>query len=111
MTISKFLSPKVIFALSLMLISNLGWIVPLITVPWLPWTVEQETAWAIFWIVFGQITYNIGLFLAGAVLIKKLRARKVVLEYFWNQYRLLKRFLKKLSSRRTFSVKRHLSKI
>jgi len=67
---------KLLVAVILMLISNLGWILPLFVIPWLPLTIELRVALASIFVIFGHITYNLGLFIAGSKMISFLRRRK-----------------------------------
>jgi len=93
--LNKNIDTKFIIALSLMLISNLGWIIPLSVIPWLGVSVEERAVLATGFIIFGQITYNIGLLMLGKKVINKLKKRKINFKYFWVQSKLLIHGIKK----------------
>lgn len=88
--------PRFALALFLMIISNLGWIMPLLIVPMEYADVEHKAFYITAWVVFGQVTYNIGFFLAGAELVKKLGKKGHPLHYIHVQ---LKLFVKSITKR------------
>ncbi len=70
---------KIILAASLMLISLLGWIIPLFVLPWLDLSLKEKALATTFWLIFGQVTYNIGFVIAGVkvwAIFKKWRAKR-----------------------------------
>lgn len=93
--IPKHINPKILTALSLMLISNLGWLIPLTIVPWLEINIQHKALIGGACLVFGQVTYNIGLFMLGADLLKKLRRKKIRLQAINQQFSILVRLIKK----------------
>lgn len=85
--------PRFARALFLMIISNLGWIMPLLIVPMRFVDVEHKAFYILGWIIFGQVTYNIGFFLAGATIVKKLRKKGFTLHFIHVQFDLFIRSL------------------
>ncbi|MBU0580697.1 MAG: hypothetical protein KKA19_05935 [Candidatus Margulisbacteria bacterium] len=89
------ISTKTLIALLLMLISNLGWFLPITIIPLLKIPLKTKTILATSSIIFGHITYNLGLFLAGARIVHHLQKKKINLHWFWNQSILFIKTLKK----------------
>jgi hypothetical protein len=83
--IKKKINKKFATALFLMIISNLGWLLPLILVPVLKISIQAKALLTTGCIIFGQITYNIGFFMIGGQFIKRLKNKKINLKYFWTQ--------------------------
>ncbi|MFA5927754.1 MAG: hypothetical protein WC838_00420 [Candidatus Margulisiibacteriota bacterium] len=90
---------KVLSGLFLMLISQLGWIAPLIILPLGRSSLESKGLILAFWLVFGNVTFNLGAFLVGAELIKKLRRQRFNLHFVWGQmlflYKIVHKWLTK----------------
>jgi hypothetical protein len=80
---------KVVLALFLILISNLGWLLPITVVPFLKMDLEHKGFIVALCVIFGQITFNLGLLLAGAHALKLIRDKKEDIHLFWIQARLL----------------------
>ena len=88
--------PRIAFALFMMIISNLGWIMPLLIVPMEYVDVERKGLYILAWIIFGQVTYNIGFFIAGSQVVKKLRDKGITLHNIHTQISL---FAKAITSK------------
>lgn len=68
---------RFIFAAGLMIISNLGWVLPITVIPLLDISLEQMGLYTLICIIFGQVTYNVGLFMIGAQLLKRLKLKGI----------------------------------
>jgi len=73
---NKEIDRKLFIAVFLMIISNLGWMVPLFIVPWLSISIETRVIVISSFVIMGHITYNLGLFIAGSRVIKRLKQTK-----------------------------------
>jgi hypothetical protein len=93
--LKKIFTPKITFALFLMLISNLGWILPILLVPLLEYSLEIKAFLVAGLIVFGQVTYNLGLLLVGANIYKRLKKKHINLKYVWTQASVFFKLLEK----------------
>lgn len=85
--------PRFAIALFLMIISNLGWIMPILILPMEYVDVDRKALYIMLWIVFGQVTYNVGFFIAGAEIVRKLRNKGFTLHYVHVQFDLFVRSL------------------
>ena len=76
---------KVIAGLVLILVSHLGWIVPALVV--LLWEVSVQVKGVVIagGVIFGNITFNLGLVFVGANLFKRLKSKNLNLKLVWNQ--------------------------
>jgi len=83
MSLFKNIDLKLILAIGLMLISNLGYLgyaVPLLNIP-LSWKIVVAPAM----VLFGHITYNLGLAIAGVHILCYLRKKHFSPRLVWNQ--------------------------
>ena len=79
---------RMAFGLFLVLLSNLGWLLPIILTPFLKVDLETKAFIAFVFIVLGQIAYYLGLVIAGKHLLHMLREKKETIRSFWMQFRL-----------------------
>jgi hypothetical protein len=93
--LSKYLTPKIITALSLIIVSNLGWLIPISVIPWLDIDLERKALVSLSWVIFGQVSYNAGLLLVGADILKKFHQKKIKLQAIRIQFALFLRVLTK----------------
>ena len=82
------LGKKVLTGISLMLISHLGWIVPLILLPLLHDSLKIQALIVFVCLVFGNITYNLGMFLVGAEFVARMKLNHINMRWLWVQARL-----------------------
>lgn len=68
---------RFIIAGFLMIISNLGWVLPITVIPLLDISLEQLGLYTLICLIFGQVTYNVGLFMIGAQLLKRLKIKGI----------------------------------
>lgn len=87
-------------ALFLMIISNLGWIMPILIVPMEQVDIEHKAIFIAGWVIFGQVTYNVGFFIAGAEIVKKLRKKGITLHGIHTQLILFARSLTRIFPQR-----------
>jgi hypothetical protein len=68
---------KIAIGIFLMIISLLGWIIPFAVIPFLHISAQHKALCITAWLIFGQVTYNLGFILVGSLLIIKIRQNKI----------------------------------
>ncbi|MFC1516958.1 transporter suffix domain-containing protein [Candidatus Margulisiibacteriota bacterium] len=91
----KLFNFKGLFAVFLMAISNLGWALPVFLIPFLEIPLKTKALLTTSLIVFGQVTFNLGLILLGGQVIHRLRKEKINLKHIGDQFRILLKIKKK----------------
>jgi len=95
---------RLVFAFLLMLLSNLGWLLPITLIPFLPLSLEDKAFAATFSIIMGHVFYNIGLVLAGSHVVYLVKKHRQNIRFFWIQAQmffssLMKNFKKRIGRR------------
>ncbi len=76
---------RLVIALSLMLLSNLGWLLPITFIPFLPISLEDKAVAVTLSIIMGHVLYNAGLILAGSHVVHLVKRHRQNLIFFWTQ--------------------------
>ncbi|MFC1477919.1 hypothetical protein ACFL57_00485 [Candidatus Margulisiibacteriota bacterium] len=96
MSIKKlFDNKKTFLGLALMLLSHLGWIIPVTLIPLLNMSLQANAILVTACVIYGNVTYNLGMVLFGADIVKRLRHKGINLKWLWVQIGVLKKVLRK----------------
>jgi len=81
----KKLDKHSILALFLIISSNIGWILPIFVIPVRDWEMHHKVIVSGILITYGQISYNVGLFMIGREVFIKLKEKKIDLRKILHQ--------------------------
>ena len=86
----------------LMLLSHLGWIIPVFLLPALDVSWKIKGVLLTLCLIYGNVTYNLGMVLVGADLVRRLKQKQINLQWLWVQIGVLVRMIKKHLSRKDY---------